>query len=168
LEAAADAQLERATTFQIVGRGKVDGRELVRVADAEEPLRVVSVMPPPDVLVAAAPPQVELEAGKEVTVTLKVDRKNGFKGRVPCDVANLPPGVTVVNSGLNGVLVTESQDSRTFTLRAEDWVWTMDQPVYVVAEVESNSPTRHASAPLVLKLRGKKMIASGGSSLVSR
>jgi hypothetical protein len=152
-----------AKAFRIVGRGRVDGRELVRVADAEEPLRVVSVMPPPDVVVAARPQQVELEAGKEVTVTLQVDRKNGFKGRVPCAVANLPPGVTVVNSGLNGVLVAENQNTRTFTLRAEDWVETMDQAIYVVAEVESNSPTRHASAPLALNLRGKKVIASGGA-----
>jgi hypothetical protein len=160
-----EAPLERATPFQIVGRGNVDGHALVRVADAEEPLRVVSVMPPPDVRLAAAPQQVDLEAGKEVTVTLKVDRRNGFKGRVPCSIANLPPGVTVVNSGLNGVLVTESQNTRTFTLRAEDWVGTMEQPIYVLGEVESNSPTRHASAPLRLKVRGKKMIASGSSPL---
>jgi hypothetical protein len=165
---ATDAEPGRATPFQIVGRGKVGGRVLIRVADAEEPLRVVSVMPSPDVIVAARPQQVELEAGKEVTVTLQVDRRNGFKGRIPCAVANLPPGVTVVNSGLNGVLVTENQNTRTFTLRAEDWVETMDQPIYVVAEVESNSPTRHASAPLVLKVRGKKMIAGGGSGPLSR
>jgi hypothetical protein len=165
---AADVAPRSATAFQIVGRGKVDGHVLVRVADAEEPLRVVSVMPPPDVVVATAPHQVELEAGKEVTVTLQVDRKNGFKGRVPCAVINLPPGVTVVNSGLNGVLVTESQNTRTFTLRAEDWVETTDQPIYVVAEVESNSPTRHASPPLVLRLRGKKLIARSASGLLSR
>ena len=168
LEATADLAPGSATPFRILGRGKVDGRVLVRVADAEEPLRVVSVMPPPDVVVAAAPQQVELEAGKEVIVTLQVDRKNGFKGRIPCAVINLPPGVTVVNSGLNGVLVTENQNTRTFTLRAEDWVETMDQPIYAVAEVESNSPTRHVSAPLVLRLRGKKLIATGKSSPLSR
>ena len=162
LEAATGVAAESATPFRIVGRGKVDGRLLVRVADAEEPLRVVAVMPPPDVVVAAAPEKVELEAGKEATVTLQVERKNGFKGRVPCAVINLPPGVTVVNSGLNGVLVTENQSTRTFTLRAEDWVETMDQPIYVTAEVESNSPTRHASAPLMLNLHGKKVVASGG------
>jgi hypothetical protein len=158
-----DVALRSATPFQIVGRGKVGDRDVVRVADAEEPLRVVAVMPPPDVVVAAAPQQLELEAGKQVTVTLQVDRKNGFKGRVPCAIVNLPPGVTVVNSGLNGVLVTENQNTRTFTLRAEDWVETMDQPIYVVAEVESNSPTRHASAPLALKVHSKKVIASSGS-----
>jgi hypothetical protein len=41
-----------------------------------EPLPVVSVMPPSGVVVAARPQQVELEAGKEVTATLQVDRKN--------------------------------------------------------------------------------------------
>ena len=168
LETSAEVATGSATPFRIVGRGKVADRVLVRVADAGEPLRVVSVMPPPDVVVAAAPQQVELEAGKEVTVTLQVDRKNGFKGRVPCAVINLPPGVTVVNSGLNGVLVTENQNTRTFTLRAEDWIETMDQPIYVVAEVESNSPTRHASAPLMLNVHGKKVIASGGSGPLSR
>ncbi len=161
LEAAADASLsENAFPFQIIGRAKVDGRELVRVADADQPLRVVSMMPPPDLLVAAEPPEVILDAGKETKVTLHVERKNGFEGRVPCSVMNLPPGVTVVNVGLNGVLVPEGDTSQTFTLRAENWVWATEQPIYVVGEVESNSPTRHASAPLKLRVRSKKEMAS--------
>ena len=61
-------------------------------------------------------------------------------------------GVRVVNVGLNGVLVTESQSSRTFTLRAEDWAKPITQPVYVVGRVESNSPTMHPSAPLSLQV----------------
>jgi hypothetical protein len=35
----------------------------------------------------------------------------------------------VVNVGLNGVLVTENQTSRTFTLRAEDWAKPIEQPI---------------------------------------
>jgi hypothetical protein len=81
-----------------------------------------------------------------------VARQNGFKGRVPCSVENLPPGVRVVNVGLNGVLVTEAQSSRTFTLRAEDWAKPITQPVYVVGRVESNSPTMHPSAPIELQV----------------
>ncbi len=162
LAAAADATLAKADAalFQIVGRGKADGRELVRIADPYQPLRVVSIMPPPDLLVAAEPHEIILDAGKETTVTLHVDRENGFQGRVPCNVLNLPPGVTVVNVGLNGVLVPEKDTSRTFTLRAEDWAWPVDQSIYVVGTVESNSPTSHASAPLTLKVRTKKEMAS--------
>jgi hypothetical protein len=71
---------------------------------------------------------------------------------VPCSVDNFPPGVRVVNVGLNGVLVTEAQSSRTFTLRAEDWAQPIKQPIYVVAEVEYNSFTRHPSVPLMLEV----------------
>lgn len=95
-----------------------------------------------------------------MTVTLHVERQNGYKGRVPCYVRNLPRGVQVVNVGLNGVLVTETQTSRTFTLRAEDWAKPIEQPIYVVGEVESNSSTSHASPPLELKVTEHKQAAS--------
>jgi len=79
---------------------------------------------------------------------------------VPCKIRNLPPGVRVVNVGLNGVLVTETQTSRTFTLHAEDWAKPITQPIYVVGEVESNSPTMHPSAPLMVEVVGNKETAS--------
>ena len=138
--------------IKIVGHGTVAGSDLVRVADADAPLQLASVIPPPDVLVTAEPAQLAIQPGKSVTVTLHLQRQNGFKGRVPCSVENLPPGVHVVNVGLNGVLVTESQSSRTFTLHAEDWAKPITQPVYVVGRVESNSSTMHPSAPISLQV----------------
>ncbi len=136
--------------IKIVGRASVDGSDLVRRANEDAPLQFASVIPPPDVLVTAEPPQLTIQPGEVVTVTLHVQRQNGFKGRVPCSVENLPPGVRVVNVGLNGVLVTESQSSRTFTLHAEGWAKPITQPIYVVGKVESNSPTMHLSAPILL------------------
>jgi hypothetical protein len=140
------------SAIKILGRARVDGHDLVREANADAPLQLASVIPPPDVLVTAEPAQLALQPGKSITVTLHVQRQNGFKGRVPCTVENLPPGVRVVNVGLNGVLVTEAQSSRTFTLHAEDWAKPITQPVYVVGRVESNSPTMHPSAPLTLEV----------------
>ena len=93
-------------------------------------------------------------------MTLNIARHNGFAGRVPCSIENLPPGVRVVNVGLNGVLVTETQTSRTFTLRAEDWAKAIDQPIYVVAVVESDRSTSHPSAPILLKVSSNKQAAS--------
>jgi hypothetical protein len=61
---------------------------------------------------------------------------------------------------LNGVLVTEAQSSRTFTLRAEEWAKPVSQPIYVVGEVESNSSTMHPSAPIMLKVTGNRQTAS--------
>ena len=78
----------------------------------------------------------------------------------PAMSKNLPRGVQVVNVGLNGVLVTETQTSRTFTLRAEEWAKPIEQPIYVVGEVESNSSTNHASPPLELTVTEQKQAAS--------
>jgi hypothetical protein len=126
----------------------------------------VSIVPQPDVVVTTDSRQLSIEPGKDITVTLHVERQNGFKGRVPCSVENLPPGVRVVNVGLNGVLVTEAQSSRTFTLHAEEWAQPVTQPIYVVATVESNSPTMHPSAPLLLQVaaRNQAAKASPGST----
>src|SRR5206468_10985203 len=107
------------------GHAVAEGHDLVRIAnrdpDRDQPLQLASIVPPPDVVVSTEAREVALEPGKEVTIRLNVERYNGFKGRVPCTIKNLPYGVRVVNVGLNGVLVTEAQSSRTFTLHAEDW-----------------------------------------------
>ena len=132
----------------------------MRVASEDAPLKLAAVIPPPDAVVTAGPTRVTLEPGKDVKVTLHVERRNGFQGRVPCTVQNLPPGVRVVNVGLNGVLVTEAQSERTFTLHAEDWAKPITQPIYVVGEVESNSPTMHPSPPLLVEVVGNKETAN--------
>ncbi len=161
LLAASDAaESAPAAPIEIVGRARVDGREVVRKANADAPLQLASVIPPPDVVVSAEPSVVAIGAGQEVKVTLHVARQNGFKGRVPCDVLNLPPGVRVVNVGLNGVLVTETQTTRTFTLRAEDWAKPIEQPIYVVGQVESNASTFHPSAPLELRVESHEQAAN--------
>ncbi len=168
LSAGPDApQDARPAPIKIVGHAKVNGHDLAKIANADAPLQLASVIPPPDVVVTTESKQVSLDPGKESTVTLHVERQNGFKGRVPCFVQNLPPGVRVVNVGLNGVLVTESQSSRTFTLRAEDWVKPISQPIYVVAEVESNSSTMHPSAPILLSVAEKKLLASASQRRAS-
>jgi hypothetical protein len=159
----ASAQLpgwRTATPFKIEGQGWVRGHELVRVADAEMPLRVAALMPPPDLVVATQPREIALAPGQTAKVTIRVTRENGFKGRVPCDVDNLPPGVRVVNVGLNGVLVHSDESSHTFTLMAESWARPVTQPIFVVGQVESNSSTNHASLPIVLKVEARSQIAS--------
>jgi hypothetical protein len=165
LSAGPDAATDTALApIEIVGHAQVNGRDLIRSANGDMPatqaLQLASITPPPDVVVTTDSSAVSLEPGKEITVTLHVERHNDFKGRVPCSIENLPPGVRVVNVGLNGVLVTDAQSSRTFTLRAEDWAQPVKQPIFVVGMVESNAPTLHPSAPLLLKVSADKQTAS--------
>jgi hypothetical protein len=175
LSASADASVDASPgTMEIVGHATINGRDVARSANLnptldadlhpELSLQLATIIPPPDVVVTTDTQQVSLEPGQQVTVTLHIERQNGYKGRVPCYVKNLPQGVQVVNIGLNGVLVTETQTSRTFTLRAEDWAKPIEQPIYVVAEVESDSSTNHASPPLELKVTDHKQAASTGAS----
>ena len=169
VEAAEDAAPGvEATPFEIFGKAKIGNRDVVKTADAGQSFRVVSVLPPPDLVVAAEPKEIVLEPGRTMAVTLHVQRRNKFQGRVPCNVLNLPPGVRVVNLGLNGVLVPEGETSRTFTLKAEDWAQPIEQPIYVVATAESNSPTFHASPPLILKVSSKQIASSGRTQVALR
>ena len=165
LSASADVPSDtQPTPLSFIGHAEVNGHDLSRAAnrdvDADTTLQLASVSPSPDLVVTTESSEVSLKPGEEVKVTLHVERRNGFRGRVPCSVENLPPGVRVVNVGLNGVLVTEEQSSRTFTLRAENWAKPATQPIYVIGQVESNSPTMHSSAPLQLKVAANLQAAN--------
>ncbi len=168
LRAGSTAALGATTPMQIMGHAKVNGHDIVRVANEGKPLQTAAVVPPPDLLVAADSREVTLAPGKEVTVTLHVQRRNDFQGRVPCNIANLPPGVRVVNVGLNGVLVHQGQDTQSFTLKAEDWAQPIQQPIYVVGTVESDSSTVHASAPLLLKVTREQVATAEAHGATSK
>jgi hypothetical protein len=165
IEAADDPKLEELVPapIEVVGRGFSEGAKLVRVADARTPLRVVSVMPPPDIVVTAEPREVTIAAGGTAEFTFTVERRNKFTGRVPCNALALPPGVTIDNTGLNGVMIVQGKTTRTVKLRAADWAPATEQPFYVVAQVESNSTTTHAAAPFKIRVLPKTMTASVGT-----
>ncbi len=168
LSASSTATLGATTPMQILGHARIKGRDIVRVANEQQPLQIASVVPPPDLVVAADSREVTLAPGKEVIVSLHVQRRNDFKGRVPCNIVNLPPGVRVVNVGLNGVLVHQGQNTQSFTLKAEDWAQAIQQPIYVVGTVESDSSTVHASASLLLKVTREQVANAGEHASTSK
>jgi hypothetical protein len=117
-----------------------------------DPLDIVALAPRPDLVVTTTAGRVELAPGGEATLTVKVERHNGFTGRVPISVMNLPHGVRVDDIGLNGVMITEAETSRTVHLVAEPWVQPHSQPIVVVGRVEVNSPLRNESAARAVEL----------------
>ena len=128
---------------------------VARTADLERALPLVTVTTPPDVRVVSVEPKViELEPGKRATVHAKIARGNGFTGRVPLSVLNLPFRVTVPNTGLNGILITEQQDGREFVIEADPAAAPLEQTLYVTARAEVNSgePNERASTPIILRI----------------
>jgi len=136
----------------LVGRATIDGQAVSREAESTEPISVVALAPKPDLVVTTDAKRIEVPAGQEVTLTVRVERHNGFTGRVPISVMNLPHGVRVNDVGLNGVMITEQETSRVIHIVAEAWVQAQTQPMLVVGRVEVNSPLRNESAALPLEL----------------
>jgi hypothetical protein len=121
-------------------------------AETTEPISVIALTPKPDLVVTTDAKRIEVTPGKHVTLTVKVERHNGFTARVPVSVMNLPHGVRVDDVGLNGVMITEQETSRVIHIVAEPWVQAQVQPLLIVGRVEVNSPLRNESAALPVEL----------------
>src|SRR5207249_9869771 len=96
----------------------IDGRETRHEAIGQLP----KILKPGDIITSLDQSEIVLHPGSEVRVRTKIERRGGFKGRVPLDVRGLPRGVRVLDIGLNGILVTENETSRSFVIYAEPWV----------------------------------------------
>jgi hypothetical protein len=138
--------------LRLVGRATIDGQPIVREADVRDTLPIVALAPPPDLVVTTDARRIELAAGRQATLTVTVERHNGFTARVPISVLNLPHGVRVDDIGLNGVMITEQESSRAIHIVAEPWVQPQSQPLLVVGRVEVNSPLRNEAAALPVEL----------------
>ena len=88
----------RLGALKLVARATIDGRPVTRDADLAEPIPVVALAPKPDLVVTTGAQQIELAAGQQVTLTVSIERHNGFTARVPISVMNLPHGVRVTTS----------------------------------------------------------------------
>ena len=139
-------------TLRVIGRAVIAGAAAEREARTMEPVPVVALAPAPDLTVTTDAERLELRPGQEVALTVRVQRHNGFSARVPLSVLNLPHGVEVTDIGLNGIMITEAETSRTIHIRAEPWVRAASVPILVVGRVEVNSPLRNEAAALPVDL----------------
>lgn len=154
-----DADLEYAVPLHVVGRSELRGKSIERVANADDKLRYIALTEPADLAVEIESPEVELEAGSKTAIAVRVTRRNGFRGRVPIAITNLPFGVRVTDVGLNGVLVTEDETRREFVLEALPGVEPTERLIAVSGTVETRSPLRptYAAEPFKLKVVSRKV-----------
>jgi hypothetical protein len=118
LSADANAKLTTSIPLQVSGKAQTAAAVLAHYANPEDKLKMIALMPKPDIVLTAETKEVILEAGGTGEVLVSLLRQNGFGGRVPVEVSNLPPRVRVLDVGLNGVLITEDEKKRSFTLEA--------------------------------------------------
>lgn len=142
---------EKLQPLKLVARAVIDGKEVVREAAGGVP----KVVEPGDLTTATLESELTVQPGREVRVTVKVERHNGYKGRVPVDVRGLPHGVYVLDVGLNGILITEQDTTRTFVIHCEPWVKPTEHPFVVLARSERKG-SEHAARSVLLKVVAPK------------
>jgi hypothetical protein len=135
LSADADATLAAAAPLVMVGKAGT----IERVANPDDRMMLVALMPRPDLLMTAETKEVALKPGGTAEITVSIARQSDFHGRVPVEVRNLPPYVRVLDVGLNGVLIGEEEARRSFTIEALPMAEAGEQTIYVAGQVETRS-----------------------------
>ena len=162
LSADADAKLTAALPLNVSGKAAAGGRTIAHAASPADTLKLISLMPMPDVAMTAETRRLEIEPGGTVQATVSIKRNNGFGGRVPVEIRNLPPGVLVTDVGLNGVLLNENEERRSFTLQALPTAKPIEQPIYVAGNVETRAGGQQnsfAGEPIVLTVKPKIQVS---------
>jgi hypothetical protein len=136
--------------LKLVAKATIAGKEVVHEFAGALP----KVIEPGDLLTSTGQSEVTIMPGGTVRVNVQIERRNGFKGRVPLDVRGLPHGVRVLDIGLNGILITEAETTRTFVIYAEPWVKPTDHPFVVLARREGKN-SEHAAKSVLLRVVGK-------------
>ncbi|MGH7222351.1 MAG: hypothetical protein ACRELF_03920, partial [Gemmataceae bacterium] len=137
----------KAPPLKLIARAVIDGKEVVREASGGLP----KLLKPGDIVTTTAQSEVTVKPGHEARLTVKVERRNGFKGRIPLDVKGLPHGVRVLDIGLNGILVRPDEMTRTIAIYVEPWVQELTHPFVVLARREGKN-TEHAAKSVLLRV----------------
>ncbi len=113
------------------------------------------------------PLEFAIEPGQTIMLAVKVER-NGFTGQAPFGKEgsgrNLPFGVIVDNLGLNGLLVLENQQERTFFLTADRQTPEQVRPFHLMTTAEGGQSSR----PVMLRVRKSRVEAAAVSALNQR
>ena len=154
LSADPSAKLDHAAPLKASGKASIGGASIIRVANPDDRLKLISLMPRADILMTAETREVTLEPGGSAEITVSIQRQGDFRGRVPVEVRNLPPRVRVLDVGLNGVLLNEDESRRSFTIDALPNAEPVDQLIYVSGAIETRSGQQNSyAAPQPIRLR---------------
>jgi Tol biopolymer transport system component len=163
---------EEAGQIQVTATATIDGEEVThevnslgKIGLADAPKLLVRILPdsdnPGSVELSAdstspkasdEPWELVIEPGTTVTAKVRVERQ-GHDGVISFgnedSGRNLPHGVYVDNIGLNGLLLLETQDERTFFITAAKWVPESTRLFHLTARVDGNQ----SSLPVRIRVR---------------
>lgn len=133
--------------IKLIAEAEINGKKTRREVTGGIPKAV----PPGDIVTTTDQSSITIKPGGRTHLTVRVERRNKFKGRIPINVQGLPHGVRVLDIGLNGILITEDETSRTMEFYCEPWVEPIDHPIVISARREGPN-TEHAAKSVQLKI----------------
>jgi hypothetical protein len=136
-----------APPLKLQAEAVIEGKQVRRDAGGGLPTAV----DPGEIVTTTSQKEVTVRPGGQARLTVHVERRKGFKGRIPLEVLGLPHGVRVLDIGLNGILVTEQQTSRTVVIYCEPWVQPTEHPFVVLAQHEGTG-RQFAAKSVLLKV----------------
>lgn len=158
---------ENSKRAKVAASAMVDGKkvqkpaiELGELKLAPQPKFLVQVLPLPDALPAAGfvagangqPTELAIAPGETISATLRVER-NGFDEEIKLGGEhagrNLPHGVYVANTGLNGVTLLKGETERTIFITARKWVHEQSRLFHLRADADE----KQTSWPVMLHVR---------------
>jgi hypothetical protein len=150
LSADGAAKLDAAAPLKVAGKAGA----LEHLANPDDHLKLIALTPRPDITMTAETREVRLQPGGTAEITVSIVRQGDFRGRIPVEVRDLPARVRVLDVGLNGVLITEDETRRTFTIEALPSAEPVDQLIYVSGAIETRSIQQSSyAAPQAIRLR---------------
>ncbi len=159
---------ENAKATKVTATATIRGQEVTKDVNnlgeiklAEKPKVLVTLLaanddspvPTPD-----APLELTIAPGETITARVRIER-NGLETRVGFGNAdagrNMPHGVYVDNIGLNGLLIVEGQNERTFFITASKTATETTRMFHLRADAEGNQ----TSWPVILHVRRRDALA---------
>jgi hypothetical protein len=151
LFAESGAQLPaKAPTLKLIGEALIDGQKQIKEAAGDAP----KLLGPGDLVTVTEESELTIQPGGHAKLTVHIERRNGFAGRVPVEVRGLPHGVHALDIGLNGILVNENETRRAVVIYAEPWVQPGAHPFVVLARREGKN-TEHGARSVLLQVQQK-------------
>ena len=145
-------------SFKVIGSAKIGDQIVERLTTPGFGIHEATITSPPDLKVLVEPSVAAIKPGEEFRFNVTLERRNGFTGRVPVDVLNLPHGLRVLDVGLNGVLINENETSRSFVVACDPWAPPGPLLFYAAPKVEAKNE-RHGSAPITLNVQVDRPVA---------
>lgn len=143
----APAPAKDSPPLKLTAKAVIQRKEVTHEATGTMP----TLLEPGDIVTTINVGEVTLKPGQETRLTVNIERRNEFKGRIPIEVRGLPYGTRVQNIGLNGILITERDTAREIVIYCEPWVQPTDHPIVVLAKREGKN-TEHAARSVLLKI----------------